>query len=211
MGIKQKKIQQKEISLPKPPQQRYYSFEVIIYVDNVSCCSSDFNSFDSLVYLLKSTLTINHYLISPLHNHDYDDNGNLKKPHFHVYLTFSGNRSFDSVSKLFELFKVIPNNIAPIKGERWDCFKYSCHLNQPNKWLYDINDIVCDNIDFWQPKRKNDKVDVTMCIIDDLLSGRNLYDMAKSYGRDFVLHFKNYRDFVSELKFREQLKKENLD
>lgn len=185
--------QNKEV--PSPP--RAYSFEVIVYSENVK-------DFDDLVCLLKSEKTITHWLISPLHDSDYDDNGNVKKAHYHVYCFFSGNRSFDSVSVFFTPFCVLPNNVALIKGKKKDCYAYSVHLTQPDKHLYAVSDIVCDSLSVWCPSEKNDKVDNTCRILTDLVNGVPLYQMAKDYGRDFVIHYRAYREFVSDMKWQSE-------
>lgn len=179
--------------VPSPP--RSYSFEVIVYLDNVQ-------DFDDLVSLLKNERTVTHWLISPLHDSDYDDNGNVKKAHYHIYCYFSGNRSFDSVSKFFGFFNVLPENVSLIKGRKIDCYAYSCHLKQPDKHLYDVSDIVCDTVSVWCPSGKNDKIDNTCRILTDLMNGVPLFQMARDYGRDFVIHYRAYREFVSDIKWQ---------
>lgn len=181
--------------VPSPP--RAYSFEVIIYVENVL-------DFDDLVCLLKNEKTVTHWLISPLHDCDYDDNGNVKKAHYHVYCYFSGNRSFDSVSRFFEPFNVLSTNVSLIKGKKNDCYAYSCHLNQSEKHLYNVSDIVCDSVSIWCPSDKNDKVDNTCRILIDLMNGVPLFQMAKDYGRDFVIHYRAYCDFVHDMKWQSE-------
>ena len=40
------------------------------------------------------------FLVSPLHSHDIENDGSLKKPHYHILLRFDGKQSFETSIKL---------------------------------------------------------------------------------------------------------------
>ncbi len=77
--------------------------------------------------------------ISPLHDLDYDENHQKKKPHYHVIIAFDGKKSFDQV-------KVITDSVCGTIPQAINClysyYRYLCHLDQPHKVHYDVNGII---------------------------------------------------------------------
>lgn len=82
--------------------------------------------------------------VSPLHNLDKKKNGELVKPHYHVYLTWSGPTTKSNV--LSTINKVYPE-INYIEGmdSLEGCWKYSDHLLQDDKVKYDSSEKICFN------------------------------------------------------------------
>jgi hypoxanthine phosphoribosyltransferase len=73
-----------------------------------------------------------------LHDKDINEKGELKKPHFHIYLNFGVAQDTDKIAKWFE---VKPNFINKIKGRKKDMLKYLIHKNAPEKYQYDLNQV----------------------------------------------------------------------
>ncbi len=91
-------------------------------------------------------------LVSPLHDKDTDENGELKKPHYHVLLTYDGGRTQEEIIGLCKMLGVsyaIGNyNEEDKYGEsrsRKRDERYWCHLDSPNKYRYDPADLLCLN------------------------------------------------------------------
>lgn len=77
-------------------------------------------------------------IISPLHDKDVNADGTPKKPHYHVILMFSSNKSFEQVQTLLEPFKCpIPQKVTSIKGQ----VRYLIHIDNPEKYQYNKGDI----------------------------------------------------------------------
>lgn len=79
-------------------------------------------------------------LISPLHDKDIEpDNSEPKKAHWHVVLSFHSPVSQDKAKEVFE-------KIGGVGCEKVKDFKqiarYLCHLDQPNKHRYPIEDVI---------------------------------------------------------------------
>lgn len=75
------------------------------------------------------------FSVSPLHNKDVNPTGELKKPHYHVVVSFDGPKSWLSVCKLFTfLNSPLPIDCISLEG----AVKYFCHLNNPEKHEYDV-------------------------------------------------------------------------
>lgn len=79
-------------------------------------------------------------LLSPEHNQDIDENGVLKKPHYHLLIWFKGSRRKSQVEKLRLQLKAVglekinnPQNYA----------RYLCHLDDPDKAQYSKESVIC--------------------------------------------------------------------
>lgn len=77
-------------------------------------------------------------IISPLHDKDVHKSGELKKPHYHVMLLFSGKKSPEQVKPLFEGLGFVGMEIiqdGPAMA------RYFCHLDNPEKYPYNVMDV----------------------------------------------------------------------
>lgn len=82
-------------------------------------------------------------LISPLHDKDFDENGELKKPHYHIILIFENKKSFKQVQEIFNAINAFQKieAVHSLKGQA----RYLCHLDNAKKHKYDINDVKALN------------------------------------------------------------------
>ena len=80
------------------------------------------------------------YYISPLHLYDLDSEGKTKKPHYHIIVSFDGPTTFKNVHEKIckPLNATIPKPILSVKG----AFNYLTHKNHPDKYPYDIEEII---------------------------------------------------------------------
>lgn len=76
---------------------------------------------------------------SPLHEFDVNANGEVKKPHWHIVLTFEGKKSYEQICELLRpLNGPIPQRCHDVRG----AVRYFAHLDNPEKYQYDPCDIV---------------------------------------------------------------------
>ena len=77
--------------------------------------------------------------VSPLHDKDVSEDGKPKKPHYHVILKYSSNKSKEQVRKDIEVFNSpIPQKVKSMKGK----VRYLVHADDPNKFQYSQGDIL---------------------------------------------------------------------
>lgn len=118
-----------------------------------------------------------------------------KQRHIHIALYFQNARRRDSVC---ELFKGKGNAFAePIKDSQVLVYKYFIHKGYPDKKQYSIDDIRSDNIEFWN---KEVVENTALTIVEDLIRGRDIREMLKEYGRDFVINYQKYYEMASLIK-----------
>lgn len=79
-------------------------------------------------------------VISPLHDRDINPDGEKKKPHWHVLLTFSGVKTQSQVKEITKKLNApLPQACKDIRG----ACRYLCHMDNPEKAQYDTKDVVC--------------------------------------------------------------------
>lgn len=80
--------------------------------------------------------------ISPLHDFDVNPTGEVKKPHYHVILAYSGPTTFNNVKALTDSLNCpIPIPLDQVKGY----FRYLTHKDNPEKYQYDEKEILTIN------------------------------------------------------------------
>jgi hypothetical protein len=76
---------------------------------------------------------------SPLHDKDVDPDGEVKKPHWHIILTFEGKKSFEQIKEISDRVNAPkPEKIATVRG----MVRYFLHLDNPEKHQYERKDII---------------------------------------------------------------------
>ena len=78
--------------------------------------------------------------VSPLHDQDVNPGGEKKKAHYHIVLTFEGKKSRDQIKVLTDSFGGVGQEVVnSLRGY----VRYLCHLDNPEKYRYNENDIQC--------------------------------------------------------------------
>lgn len=125
------------------------------------------------------------------HNHDVNDDGTLKVPHFHVVLRLYRKTTLRQVIKWFAF--VDENNIL-VNTRSINCsktvnlaFEYLLHENDPDKYQYPVNCRKCSNPnDFLSPYSYNQ--DSMRDCVFDVLNNVPAVILLERYGRDYVIH-----------------------
>src|SRR5699024_1903507 len=79
------------------------------------------------------------WIESPLHDKDMNADGEIKKSHYHILLTFDGPVTERQVIKLIDRLNTPP----PIKGgSARGIVRYMAHLDNPEKYQYSRDEIV---------------------------------------------------------------------
>ena len=96
-------------------------------------------------------------VVSPLHDQDFDEKGDPKKPHYHTMLMFSSKKSEQQVREMFENAygiridpKTKKRSIAGVGNisdknrvrEKTAMIRYFCHVDDPSKAQYNTADII---------------------------------------------------------------------
>lgn len=110
--------------------ERGRNWATILYPDN-----ENMNIFTSMQKLEDLNIPI---FISPIHDKDLDGDGVIKKPHYHVMLMFSGNKSYSQLDSLVKSFGGV--GLERINDLR-SYARYLCHLDSFHKVKYKTTDV----------------------------------------------------------------------
>lgn len=80
--------------------------------------------------------------ISPLHDHDLDPTGELKKAHYHFMVIYEGPTTYNHVLELTKSLNcTIPIKLESARG----MYRYHIHMDNPEKYQYDDRDRILIN------------------------------------------------------------------
>lgn len=138
--------------------------------------------------------------------------GDLKTPHYHIYLRLKTDREPDEIKRWF-----MPKGLLDKNGLPYNCLSqkvkcsvacidYLTHKNEPDKYQYSESDIISYNID---SVLDNDAIDNSIDIVEDMLSGFSTRELVKRYGRDFIYHYSSYSAIVAKIKFEDAISPDN--
>lgn len=121
-------------------------------------------------------------LISPLHDKDIDQNGNIKKEHYHIMIMFDGPKTIEQAQKVFD--SISATKCQPVNSVRGQA-RYLCHLDDPDKAQYDSGQVSCLNgADYWTlielPSNKYQSIKemVKWCLDNQTLSFAELFEYS---------------------------------
>lgn len=152
---------------------RSRNFELIVYPDSAP------NNWESILDSKKLC-----FVVSPLHDRDiHEDTGELKKPHWHCLIAFSGNKSNDQVQLMADEINSQWTKVNDMKA----AVPYLIHKNNPEKAQYDIKDIKCFggfNIDPFFEVTKTERYTYIAEMVDwiqsnDIHTFRQLFEYAR--------------------------------
>lgn len=194
---------------------RYRSFTLIFYAGAVE--------LDKL--LLKYSVRISHYAYivhdKDVYQEDLKDNdgnyvhraGEIEKPHIHLLVDFYNAHTPNAVKKLFttELDKPRVERVVDKVAQ----YEYLIHKNDPDKYQYNKVYIISDDIDYYEKLsivgEKRDSDDKAVSIVNDILAGISPRILMHRYGRDFIIHYNQYKDMadlVREHDYNERISKD---
>lgn len=158
-------------------KQRSREFSLILYVDMNILAD----------YLRKNYKDIKKYAYIL---HDKED----KKPHIHLLLTFDREHTSAYVEKKLKLDE--QNVMVEAISNKYKMYRYLTHKDNPEKFQYNQEEIKTNDSEFYEEEIDSEGSAI-LGILDDMTSPFTSYrDLIKRYGRDFVIHYKAYREMA---------------
>lgn len=129
-------------------------------------------------------------LISPLHDKDKDPDGNAKKAHYHVLMTFDSLKNFDTqIKPIFDTFGGVGRE--EVLSQRGYA-RYLCHMDNPEKYQYDPQEVeelngACYSVTITLPTDEIGAVEAMIDFIEDndIYSFRKLFMWCKDNQKDW--------------------------
>lgn len=77
--------------------------------------------------------------VSPLHDSDFNPDGDVKKAHYHIILCYEGPTTYNNVKNFTDSFNSpMPIPLEQVRGY----YRYLTHKDNPEKFQYSENDIL---------------------------------------------------------------------
>lgn len=154
--------------------------------------------------VLEKNKMVRHYAYI-LHDKDKNADGELKEKHHHVLINLNNAMTLSAVRAMFP--QIVNGETVNTLGQsiydKERSFVYLTHEDEEDesKYIYPEESIKSDDISYWKSKSYlDDKTDVTLSIIDDIMKGVKLYDLACRYGREIIIYYDKYRYFAEQCK-----------
>lgn len=159
----------------------YRRCEIVSQIDDE--CGNNLFDLDNMNKILEEKMYIKRYAYI-FHDKDVDKEGKLVKKHIHLILEFSNPVPTKNIANIF---KVKENFIEKIKSKKFeDAFKYLLHINAPNKYQYNIEEVF-SNFNILEVIQKKDNKEILEETIDKILAGD-----IKEYEKTIVIDAKFY-------------------
>lgn len=139
--------------------------------------------------------------------------GTLKGIHTHILIyTFDGKtqsavkKNFDRISRehYTKLNETPQNTLCQVCTDALTMYRYQLHLDNPDKYKYDVSDRFVDDIKYWSKFEKTEgsltSENKCFAIVNMMLSGVPYYKLVELYGRDFVYHISSYKEVCLDIK-----------
>lgn len=125
----------------------------------------------------------------------YHDKDNVE-PHYHILCVFKNARALNGIKTMIHGDQNTFGEI--VKTTLKNCLDYMLHGETGDKHEYLPEELFCDNSDFWESLSdfSSDPSSDLISLIDDIISGLPLRELARRYGRDFVRNFRTYISFA---------------
>lgn len=178
------------------PLKRYRTFSLITYCNPLQVSS----------VLLKRDKQVRAYCYIT-HDKDLDELGKPKEVHIHLLLRLVNNSTVEAVRGWFKGFtdeKGQPiNTLAQPLHDIQGSFDYLTHNTEQakadGKYLYPEESLVSNDIDFWKDSALQEEDNLTLAFCE-LMNGTPLCEVAKKYGRDFIIHYPSIKLLMTDIK-----------
>lgn len=119
------------------------------------------------------------FAISPLHDKDFNPTGEVKKPHYHVIVSYSNTTTYNNVkTNVCDLVNAtIPIKLEGMKG----MYRYHIHLDNPEKYQYDDRDrqfLNCFDVSS-VTELTSIEIDKLKFQIQDIVDNNNIFEYSE--------------------------------
>ena len=174
--------EQNSTGKPKPsPPKKTRQFACISYL-----------SEEQIHYCLQKKVQYIRHWAYILHDKDVKDDGSPKEPHYHILLWTYSPCNINTVRKWFSI-EDAGNTLAQAVLSADDVVDYLTHDGSPDKYQYPESAVVSDD---WEWFKRSANTEPSIQCLEDLLSGVSLYELARTYGREFIINSSKYIDLA---------------
>lgn len=132
-----------------------------------------------------------------MHDKDKKEDGTPKEPHYHLYLYFTNARELKGTYWLIKSYTKSNVMIEAVRDRYTLVNEYFIHKDNPEKYQYNKDEIIMDDEGFFRGTKEENR---TVELLQDIINGTSLLEMATKYGRDYIINRERYESYARELK-----------
>lgn len=171
---------------------------------NFSCVS--YLSLEQLHDVLnRKSNQIKHYAYI-LHDMDKEADGSPKQPHFHIIVCLVHSVNLTTFinwwSGYYDSDGMAVNTLVQCVGSVSLCYRYLTHKDDPDKYQYNDVLITASDPSYFEDERLCE-ADPVWALVDMILSGKSLREVARIGGRDFIYHYSAIRVLIDDIREQE--------
>lgn len=181
---------------------------------NFSCIS--YLSKEEILSVLRQHENQLKYSAFILHDHDtWDENdekkdsehvaGTLKQEHFHLLLLLNYPYPLSSVKSWFKGFydsdNLEVNTMVQECALPASAYRYLTHKDNPEKYQYNDSDIISSDPLYFGIEALDDEPDNSFSALEYLLNTGNVFETARRFGRDFIIHYSSYKLLCEDIAY----------
>lgn len=142
--------------IKNPPAKSKY-FCIVLYPDSIT-----YNVENVIKALADEHFT---FAVSPIHDRDLEDDGTLKKPHFHLLLAYTSATTLNNIRGWFNVCGIPESDLHSVRvcASGVGYYRYLTHKDNPEKAQYNENDlrVFNDSEELFKKfsKTSSDKID----------------------------------------------------
>ena len=173
-------------------EKRYYHFNIVTY------------SIESVNALINWDKVYQYAYIC--HDKDLNSDGTIKEVHYHLYLRFCNARTCSSFHSIFSYIKSVYgcNCLIEPCANVLSSLQYLTHKNNLDKYQYNEDSVVTNIPNIYCMAYNTD-----LTPVDCIELGYSPRKIMQLFGRDFIIHYKQYYDFYSYMRHYEELHSSN--
>ena len=130
------------------------------------------------------------------HNRDIDENGEVKKAHWHLLLSFETKKSLSLIAKMLN----VEENLIEVVNNYKSLERYLIHLDNPDKEQYKPSEVV-SNYDY-EVQVYSTTESILKYLIDECQNYENVAEfniMVMKLGIDYMKVYKQYYSMIKDV------------
>lgn len=144
------------------------------------------------------------------HDKDTNDDGTPKEPHTHLIIVTHCTCTLSAVRRWFDGFvkdgKPVTTTAQKMTDE-YEMYEYLIHNTRTaiaeNKYRYDPKIRQSNNHEYFKANEESNYDNIQLAC-EMLLKGTSVHDCGKKFGRDFILHYRQIKDYLCDVRLWEK-------
>lgn len=142
------------------------------------------------------------------HDKDTKEDGTIKEPHTHLIIITYTTCTVSAIRRWFSGYVDEKGMEITTTAQRctdvYKMFDYLTHSNAEakaeNKYQYDKSIVRCNDFKYFKASEESEYDNITLAA-EMLLRGVSVHDCGRRFGRDFILHYGDIRNYISDVQY----------